>query len=97
MCLCREVYTTTCNRSAAIKTCGKHIKLERNNSCNMSEEELAPINEQDFKDLKERMKLIVDADPTQYHNDFSLRRYLRAFKTTDAAFQVSHACLPPTS
>ncbi|XP_034108464.1 uncharacterized protein LOC132788571 [Drosophila nasuta] len=54
----------------------------------MSEEELAPINEQDFKDLKERMKLIVDADPSQYHNDFSLRRFLRAFKTTDAAFQA---------
>lgn len=55
----------------------------------MSSEELAPINEKDFKDLKERMKLIVDADPKQYHNDFSLRRYLRAFKTTDDAFQVS--------
>lgn len=62
----------------------------------MSEEELAPINEQDFKDLKERMKLIVEADPTQYHNDFSLRRYLRAFKTTDAAFQVSHVHALPT-
>jgi len=59
--------------------------------CNMSSEELAPINEQDFKDLKERMKLIVEADPKQYHNDFSLRRYLRAFKTTDDAFQVSHS------
>lgn len=55
----------------------------------MSAEELAPINEQDLKDLKERMKLIADADPTQYHNEFSLRRYLRAFKTTDDAFQVS--------
>nr|XP_016926195.2 LOW QUALITY PROTEIN: uncharacterized protein LOC108007104 [Drosophila suzukii] len=54
----------------------------------MSSEELAPINEQDFKDLKERMKLIVEADPKQYHNDFSLRRYLRAFKTTDDAFQA---------
>ncbi|KAL7733811.1 hypothetical protein ACLKA6_011534 [Drosophila palustris] len=54
----------------------------------MSEEELAPINEQDLKDLKERMKLIADADPSQYHNEFSLRRYLRAFKTTDAAFQA---------
>lgn len=46
-----------------------------------------PVNEADLKDLKERMKLISDADPSQYHNDFSLRRYLRAFKTTDAAFQ----------
>lgn len=63
----------------------------------MSEEELAPINEQDFKNLKERMKLIVEADPTQYHNDFSLRRYLRAFKTTDAAFQVSHVYLVTTT
>lgn len=46
-----------------------------------------PVSEEDLKDLKERMKLIVDADPSQYHNEFSLRRYLRAFKTTDAAFQ----------
>lgn len=46
------------------------------------------IKEEDLKDLKERMRLIADADPSQYHNDFSLRRYLRAFKTADAAFQV---------
>lgn len=87
----REVNTTTCKPRTELETCDKHIQFKLNNSFNMSEEELAPINEQDFKDLKERMKLIVDADPTQYHNDFSLRRYLRAFKTTDAAFQVSHA------
>ncbi len=47
-----------------------------------------PVSEQDFKDLKGRLKLIVDADPDQYHNDHSLTRYLRAFKTVDAAFQV---------
>lgn len=64
---------------------------------NMSSEELAPINEQDFKDLKERMKLIVEADPKQYHNDFSLRRYLRAFKTTDDAFQVSRSQIRPNN
>lgn len=53
-----------------------------------AEHVVKPVNETDLKDLKERMKLISDADPSQYHNDFSLRRYLRAFKTTDAAFQV---------
>jgi len=53
----------------------------------MSELQQKPVNEEDLKDLKERMKLIVDADPSQYHNEFSLKRYLRAFKTTDAAFQ----------
>lgn len=47
-----------------------------------------PLSETDFKDLKDRMKLIADADPNQYHNELSLRRYLRAFKTADAAFQV---------
>jgi hypothetical protein len=47
-----------------------------------------PVSETDLKDLKERMKLIADADPNQYHNELSLKRYLRAFKTTDAAFQV---------
>lgn len=45
-------------------------------------------SEADLKDLKERMKLIADADPNQYHNELSLKRYLRAFKTADAAFQV---------
>lgn len=32
--------------------------------------------------------MIADADPLQYHNDFSLKRYLRAFKEVDAAFQA---------
>ncbi|XP_054263892.1 uncharacterized protein LOC128987181 [Macrosteles quadrilineatus] len=53
----------------------------------MSEVQPKPVNEGDLKDLKERMKMISDADPSQYHNEFSLKRYLRAFKTTDAAFQ----------
>ncbi|CAH0392953.1 unnamed protein product [Bemisia tabaci] len=46
-----------------------------------------PVNEEDLQSLKDRMKVISEADPSQYHNDFSLRRYLRAFKTVDAAFQ----------
>lgn len=46
------------------------------------------FSEADLKDLKERMKLIAEADPNQYHNELSLKRYLRAFKTADAAFQV---------
>ncbi|VVC91600.1 unnamed protein product [Leptidea sinapis] len=51
-------------------------------------DEPKPVNEEDLKQLKERMKLIADADPTQYHNDFSLKRYLRAFKTVDDSFQA---------
>lgn len=51
--------------------------------------EPAPVNLNDLKLLKERMKLISDADPKQYHNEFSLKRYLRAFKTVDNAFQVT--------
>lgn len=54
----------------------------------MSQEDAAPVNLNDLNDLKERMKLIVAADPKQYHNEYSLKRYLRAFKTTDDAFQV---------
>lgn len=50
--------------------------------------QLAPVNEVDLQDLKQRMQLISEADPTQYHNEFSLRRYLRAFKTPDDAFKV---------
>lgn len=54
----------------------------------MSMEEPVPVNPADLKDLKERMRLIAEADPKQYHNEYSLKRYLRAFKTVDAAFQV---------
>lgn len=50
--------------------------------------QLAPVKEADLLDLKQRMQLIAEADPTQYHNEFSLRRYLRAFKTPDNAFKV---------
>lgn len=50
--------------------------------------EPAAVNPADLALLKERMKIIADADPKQYHNEFSLRRYLRAFKTVDAAFQA---------
>lgn len=55
----------------------------------MSEPQVKPVNEADLQELKNRMKLIAEADPSQYHNDFSLRRYLRAFKTVDDAFKVS--------
>lgn len=54
----------------------------------MSSSQQEPTSE-NLKALKDRMKLIVDADPQQYHNEFSLKRYLRAFKTVDLAFQVS--------
>lgn len=54
----------------------------------MSSNDVQFTNPEDLKALKERMKLIADADPSQYHNEFSLRRFLRAFKTVDAAFQV---------
>ncbi|CAG9792042.1 unnamed protein product [Diatraea saccharalis] len=54
----------------------------------MMADETKPVNENDLKELKDRMNLIVSADPAQYHNDFSLRRYLRAFKTVDQAFQA---------
>lgn len=55
----------------------------------MAELQVKPVNESDFQELKSRMKLIAEADPSQYHNEFSLKRYLRAFKTADAAFKVS--------
>lgn len=54
----------------------------------MSEIQLKEVNEADLQELKSRMRLIADADPSQYHNDFSLKRYLRAFKTVDNAFKV---------
>lgn len=56
----------------------------------MSETQPKPVNEGDLQELKSRMKLISEADPEQYHNEFSLKRYLRAFKTVDDAFKVLH-------
>ncbi|XP_019876189.1 uncharacterized protein LOC109604096 [Aethina tumida] len=50
--------------------------------------EVQIVDECDLNELKSRMKLISDADPTQYHNDFSLKRFLKAFKTVDEAFQA---------
>ncbi|XP_049851266.1 uncharacterized protein LOC126325824 [Schistocerca gregaria] len=46
------------------------------------------VNVKNVEDLKSRMKSVTAADPDQYHNSFSLERYLRAFKTVDAAFQA---------
>ncbi|KAF5274856.1 hypothetical protein FQA39_LY07038 [Lamprigera yunnana] len=46
------------------------------------------FNQTDLEELQERMKLITEADPMQYHNDYSLKRYLRAFKSTNDAFQA---------
>lgn len=54
----------------------------------MGEPKNQPINDADLQELKKRMKLITEADPSQYHNEFSLKRYLRAFKTVDDAFKV---------
>lgn len=58
------------------------------NTYKMCEKTAASVDEACLQDLKNRMKLISDADPSQYHNEFSLRRYLKAFKTTDDAFKV---------
>lgn len=54
----------------------------------MGDLNVQPVKDEDFQELKKRMKLISDADPQQYHNEFSLKRYLRAFKTVDDAFKV---------
>ncbi|CAG9768341.1 unnamed protein product [Ceutorhynchus assimilis] len=50
--------------------------------------EQSELSESQLQDLKSRMKLISEADPEQFHNEFSLKRYLRAFKTADSAFQA---------
>lgn len=51
--------------------------------------EQPPVNVDDLKSLKERMNLIAAADPNQRLNEFSLIRYLRAFKDVDGAFKVN--------
>ncbi|XP_017787256.1 PREDICTED: CRAL-TRIO domain-containing protein C3H8.02 [Nicrophorus vespilloides] len=46
------------------------------------------FNEDEFNELSNRMKIIADADQGQYHNSYSLKRYLKAFKTADEAFKA---------
>lgn len=46
------------------------------------------VSQEDLQELQARMHVITNADPSQFHNSFSLERYLRAFKTVDAAFQA---------
>lgn len=55
----------------------------------MGDQKIQPVKDEDVLELKKRMKMIADADPSQYHNEFSLKRYLRAFKTVDDAFKVN--------
>ncbi|XP_074650704.1 uncharacterized protein LOC141905644 [Tubulanus polymorphus] len=49
-------------------------------------------SEEDFKELKERCLIIFTADPTQELNDAALWRFLRAFRTADAAFNAIIKC-----
>ena len=51
-------------------------------------DQVPEVNQADFDDLKKRMDIITNADPSQAQNDYALRRYLRAFKTVDASFQA---------
>ncbi|XP_041360134.1 CRAL-TRIO domain-containing protein C3H8.02-like [Gigantopelta aegis] len=50
------------------------------------------VEEKDFKELKERCKIIFEADPSQTHTDSSLRRFLRAFGDVDPAFKQLLKC-----
>jgi len=45
-------------------------------------------NETAVKELKGRLKLIYEADPSQFISEFGIQRYLRAFRTVDSAFQA---------
>lgn len=47
------------------------------------------INPADLQEFEKRMEIIAKADPKQFCNTYTLKRYLKAFKTVDAAFQVS--------
>ncbi|XP_064636965.1 uncharacterized protein LOC135493518 [Lineus longissimus] len=58
----------------------------------MADQQNRPVPQQDFEDLKGRMAMIAEADPSQHHDDFSTQRFLRAFKTADASFQAMLKC-----
>jgi hypothetical protein len=42
-------------------------------------QEPAPVKEEDFQDLKQRMELISSADSKQFQNQYALKRFLRYF------------------
>ncbi|KAK7097265.1 uncharacterized protein [Littorina saxatilis] len=52
------------------------------------EQKSAEEFEKDFLELKERCKILFEADPSQAHTDASLRRFLRAFQDVDVAFKM---------
>jgi hypothetical protein len=54
----------------------------------MADNDLRVVDENQFKELQSRCKMIFEADPTQYQTDASLRRFLRAFLTADDSFKM---------
>lgn len=77
--LCRSYKSALFLASSVLRNCGCALNVVYRES---------EMSEKDFADLKNRLKIIFEADPSQYHNDHSLRRYLKAFKTVDEAFQA---------
>ncbi|XP_028397897.1 CRAL-TRIO domain-containing protein C589.09, mitochondrial-like [Dendronephthya gigantea] len=47
----------------------------------------ATYKEEDFIELKERMQLLFNADPSQLQTDACLKRFLKAFLTVEDAFE----------
>ena len=85
--LCRSYKSALFLASSVLRNCGCALNVVYRES---------EMSEKDFADLKNRLKIIFEADPSQYHNDHSLRRYLKAFKTVDEAFQVNNSFNPST-
>ncbi|XP_071087390.1 uncharacterized protein [Haliotis cracherodii] len=50
------------------------------------------VTEKDFEELKDRCKILFEADPSQAHTDSSLRRFLKAFGDVDVAFKQLLKC-----
>ncbi|CAD5112599.1 DgyrCDS1812 [Dimorphilus gyrociliatus] len=54
----------------------------------MANDTLCTPTDEEFLELKERCKPLFDEDPTQYHDDASLWRFLKAFKTSEFAYKM---------
>ncbi|CAN8006470.1 unnamed protein product [Ixodes hexagonus] len=57
----------------------------------------APVSQEDFDEVKKRLKANMGHSlslslPLQYHNDYSIKRFLRAFQTVDNTFQAILKC-----
>ncbi|XP_025087454.1 CRAL-TRIO domain-containing protein C3H8.02-like [Pomacea canaliculata] len=67
-------------------------ELRNNILVTMAANDESPEDFEKFLELKERCKILFEADPSQAHSDASLKRFLRAFTDVDVAMKQLLKC-----